>query len=89
MAFLVPDAQYEREYAYYTEKLAQQQLESNATDDWLGHPRTDLAHAKAMERAEKRALIAAGGTGDWAHQQRKLRESIDRKAYARAIGVEL
>lgn len=41
---------YETDYAFYKNKFAQQQADSDAMNDLLGFPREDLAHAKAIER---------------------------------------
>jgi len=41
---------YKSDYAFYQKQLAETQQASDETNDWLGFPRTDLAHAKAIDR---------------------------------------
>ena len=73
--------EFQRDYAYYTAKLAAQQAEQDAFDAEFGIPRTDLAYAKAMERAQQRAMPRSED------MLRSFRESVTRRNYARAIGL--
>ena len=41
---------YQSDYEFYTNQMTQDQDDSNALNDLLGFPRTDLAHAKAIQR---------------------------------------
>lgn len=73
--------QFNREYAYYKVQLAERQKDDDAFNDDFGFPRVDLAHAKAMERAQRRT---------WPKSDvmvRQWHEEAARARYARAIGV--
>lgn len=70
-----------RDLAYYTTKLATQQLEDDALNAALGFPRTDLAYAEASKREARRMMP----TSDVMLAQ--FRASVQLRQYAAAIGV--
>lgn len=83
----IEQARFDKDYEFYKKQFAQAQAESDAFDDWMGVPRTDIAWTKAMERAQRRAYMASGAH-TWDAQVARFREHLDRKAYAQAIGVD-
>lgn len=73
--------EFERDYAYYTAQMAQAQRESDLTNDWLGFPRVDMAYAKAMERAQRRAMPTTHA------MLAQFRADLEVKRYAKAVGL--
>ena len=71
---------FQKDYDYYKAKLAKQQADSDATLDWLGFPRVDLAHAKAVEREQARRMPSSEA------MLRQFREDLALRKYAQAIG---
>lgn len=77
---IADDPRFQSELAHYTRQYAKQQAEQDAFDDWAGTPRTDLAWAKAMERAKARASDLS-----WATAQKRWLEARQVSAYRQAI----
>ena len=76
---MTPEIQ--RDYAHYTNVLAKAQREADLTSAWLGFAKVDLAHAKAIERAQQRAMPTS------ATMLRDFREGKALREYAQAIGA--
>lgn len=73
--------EFQRDYAYYTTQCAAQQAEQDAFDAEFGIPRTDIAYAKAMERANYRAMPRSDV------MLREFKDEVARRNYAKAIGL--
>ena len=71
----------QRDYAFYTEKLAAQQQERDAFDEAFGLPTTNLAWQATMQRAKKRAASRTS----WNEQLASFRQEQVVKRYAAAV----